>query len=171
MAADPVLRDLLLELRDRDRGIRTQVRAALVEGTNPYGIDLSAARNAERLDAVIAEHGWPSAVLVGVHGVEAAWLVALHADHDVAFQRRCLDLMAEAVAAGEPSAHWLAYLTDRVLVNEGRPQRFGTQYRRAGGGLELHPLEDPGDVDDRRAAVGLPSLAEERARIDDQMGS
>lgn len=165
MAADDRLRDELLELRARDRDIRAQVRGALVEGTNPYGIDMSASRNADRLAAIIDEHGWPPAVLVGRQGVEAAWLVALHADHDPAFQRRCLDLMADAAAAGEPEPSWLAYLTDRVLVNEGRPQRFGTQYRTTATGLQPHPIEDPDQVDQRRAEMGLAPLADERASL------
>ena len=171
MAVDPDLRDELLELRARDRRLRNQVREALVDGTNPYGIDLTAARNAERLAEIIDAHGWPTAVLVGLQGVEAAFRVVLHADHDVAFQRRCLEMMREAVAAGEPSPAWLAYLTDRVLVNEGRPQQFGTQFRHVDGQLEPQPVDDADLLDERRAQVGLPTMADERARLDAQMES
>ena len=52
-----------------------------------------------------------------------AWLLAQHADHHVTLQRRCLDAMRQAGA----EASLIAYLTDRVLLNEGQPQIYGTQ--------------------------------------------
>jgi hypothetical protein len=41
--------------------------------------------------------------LVGEDGAHAAWLLAQHADRDPAFQRRCLDLLTQAVAGREAS--------------------------------------------------------------------
>ena len=42
-------------------------------------------------------------------------------------------------------------------MNEGKPQRYGTQM---GENFEPRPIEDPTNVEKRRAAVGLPPLAE-----------
>jgi Family of unknown function (DUF6624) len=83
--------------------------------------------NTDRLRAIIAEHGWPGRALVGDDGAEAAWLIAQHADHQLDFQREALALLERAVHDGDASASHLAYLKDRVRMNEGRPQLFGTQ--------------------------------------------
>jgi hypothetical protein len=44
--------------------------------------------------------------------------------------------MEEAVAEGEASQSNYAYLTDRVLFHEGKPQRYGTQLRQRNGAWE-----------------------------------
>ena len=54
----------------------------------------------------------------------------------------------------------LAYLIDRLLVAEGKPQRYGTQFHVVDGKLVPHPIEDEASVDLLRAFAGLPSLAE-----------
>jgi hypothetical protein len=72
-----------------------------------------------------------------------------------------LDLLREAVAAGEAFDRHLAYLEDRVRTAEGRPQLYGTQFTRVVLQYRYEPLpiEDPERVDDRGAAVGLGPLA------------
>ena len=116
------------------------------------------ARHATRLAQILSVHGWPGKSLVGSDGANAAFLIAQHADHDVAFQRRCLELMEPDTKTGEVSRIDYAYLTDRVRVNEGRPQLCGTQTERAPGGrLRPKPVEDPKNLDKRRKALGLMS--------------
>lgn len=112
--------------------------------------------NTEGLRRILAEHGWPGRSLVGDKGAHDAWLIAQHADHHPAFQREALDLLTEAVARGEARPRELAYLTDRVRVNEGRGQVFGTQMRPDENGMPVpQPIEDPERVDQRRTEVGL----------------
>ena len=113
--------------------------------------------NTRRLKKLVARHGWPGQCLVGPIGGQAAWLLAQHADHDLVFQQHCLALLERAVQDQEaPAANW-AYLVDRVRVEEGRPQIYGTQFH---GQLQPLPIEDEARVDERRAEVGLPPLAE-----------
>lgn len=112
--------------------------------------------NTDRLQQILAEHGWPGKSLVGEQGSHDAWLIAQHADHDPAFQRQGLELLREAVARGEAKPRDLAYLTDRVRVSEGRGQVFGTQMRPDENGQPVpQPIEDPESIDERRADVGL----------------
>jgi hypothetical protein len=61
-----------------------------------------------------------------------------------------LGLLERAVADGEADAESLAYLTDRVPVNEGKPQRYGTQ----GDGAAV----DVARVNANRKALGLEPL-------------
>src|SRR5439155_1758694 len=86
--------------------------------------------------------------LAGEDGAEAAWLLAQHADRDPAFQRRCLDLLAEAAARGEASWMHVAYLTDRVLLAEGKPQEYGTQATGRDGRYVARDLRDPDSLSD-----------------------
>jgi hypothetical protein len=64
------------------------------------------------------------------------------------------------VAHGDASATDLAYLTDRVLLAQAQPQRFGTQVTVRNGGWVPLALDDGGRVDERRAAVGLGPLVD-----------
>jgi len=48
-----------------------------------------------------------------------------------------------------------------VLVNAGRPQRFGTQIDTVVDGLPVPwPCENPDALDERRRSVGLPPWPE-----------
>jgi hypothetical protein len=109
---------------------------------------------------ILAQVGWPTKTLVGERASTAAWLLVQHADLDPAFQKQCLPLLEKAVANGEGSAKDLAYLTDRILVADGKPQRYGTQFHTVDGKLVPRPIEDEAHVDERRASVGLGTMAE-----------
>jgi hypothetical protein len=112
----------------------------------------------ERMREVIHRHGWPGPGVAGRAGSRAAWLLVQHADHDPQFQRRCLGLLEEAAGRGQAEPRQVAFLTDRVLIHEGKTQRFGTQLRMEGGRLVPIAIEDPGGVDNRRRSVGLGPL-------------
>jgi hypothetical protein len=156
--ADPALREELLAMLERDQSGRTG-------GPDAEGDAARTARLAEVLDA----HGWPGRDLVGEDGSEAAWAIAQHSDLDPAFQQRALDLLREAVAAGQASPGDLAYLTDRVAAGTGQPQTYGTQVAcTPEGPVPAVPLADPAAVERLRADAGLDPYAaylEEMAAI------
>jgi hypothetical protein len=120
----------------------------------------------ERLRDILDGCGWPTFSLVGEEAEDAAWTIAQHSDHDVGFQRRALELLADAVAAGDASPGNLAYLTDRVAVNSGEPQTYATQVACINGLPEVAGglIDEPG-VDARRAEVGLAPLADYFAEL------
>ena len=123
-------------------------------------------RNNARMREIIEQYGWPGRSLVGEDGCEAAWLIVQHAVLEPDLQRRCLPLLEQAVAADEAPGWQLAYLTDRVLMYEGKQQIYGTQYVPVEGGKSVvYKIADPGNVDARRLAVGLCSLEENTKRI------
>lgn len=109
-------------------------------------------RHTQAMKQIIAQYGWPGEKLVGPMAAQAAWLLVQHADHDREFQKQCHRLLESAVKCGDAQAQHLAYLTDRICVGDGAPQFYGTQ-------LE-YPIADEEHVDERRATVGLPPLAE-----------
>jgi GNAT superfamily N-acetyltransferase len=153
----------LLRMAAEDRRIRTPpdgddafVRLLTVEERIEHArVDIG---HADRLREIVAEHGWPGVSLVGEEGADAAWLIAQHADRQLDLQRELLPLLAHAARIGEAKPSHLAYLTDRVRMNEGRPQVYGTQIADAAG--TPWPIEDPDGVDERRRALGLGPLAD-----------
>lgn len=119
------------------------------------------ADNAEALRRIIREcGGWPGHSLVGKEAAEGAWLIAQHSDLDL--QLTCLDLLTRAVDQEEATHEQLALLTDRVLMWQGKPQIYGTQYHLSHDGREyqLWDVVDPEHLDRRRASVGLGPHAE-----------
>lgn len=47
---------------------------------------------------------------------------------------------------------------DRILVNEGKPQIYGTQVQVFEGKALPRPVEDPDNLDKRRKEMGLGSF-------------
>lgn len=122
------------------------------------------------LKRLVEKHGWLSRTLVSADGAKAAWLMLQHADSDREFQKECLEMM-KGLPAGEVEGKDVAYLTDRILVNEGQPQIYGTQIKSAAnGGLELAPLFEPEQVDERRKKMGLGPIQEYLDEIRKQFG-
>ena len=159
---DAELRDELLRRADLDQAARRD----LADNWNTIGaID---ADNLQWLRGTVTEHGWPGHSLVGAEAANAAWLLAQHADLDPAFQRQCLELLTEAAERGEATAGQAAYLTDRVLIAEGKPQEYGTQVIGRKDGWEPVNLRDPQTVDERRATASLGPLAAYLASFEDQ---
>jgi len=119
-------------------------------------------RNAERLAALIDElGGWPGLRDVGADGADAAWMLAQHADRANERRSGWLPLLAAAVASGDADPRHLATLTDRVAVVGEAPQTYGTIAGLGADGttaFEL-PVADPERLDERRAAIGLPTVA------------
>jgi len=166
-AQEPALRDELLRMMEEDQAARMElIRANFKDEAAAERLRAIDTKNTARLKELIAQKGWPGKTLVGKRAANAAWLLVQHADLDPAFQKRCLPLLEKAVAAGEAEGAQLAYLTDRVLVAEKKPQRYGSQFHEVDGKLVPQPIEDEARVDERRAAVGLGTLAEYAAQME-----
>jgi len=162
--------DELIAMAEHDREVGDELAAsgALYQGYDPR-IAAVHEKNALRLQAIMAEIGWPTERLVGKQAAQAAWLIAQHAIAHPPFQRSCLALLAAAARAQEVPAWQPAMLEDRIRVLEGRPQRYGTQLEPdEQGNMRPCPIEDPEQADERRRAVGLEPLAERMARAKPQ---
>lgn len=163
---NPALSAELIALAEADIRLRGELAAsgAPAAGYHPAMRALHD-RNAARLDGIIAETGWPSSGQVGPQAAAAAWSIVLHAVAQPDFQRRCLALLWQEADAGRVPPRQAAILEDRVRVFEGREQLYGTQVDWAeDGSIVPLPIEDADHVEERRDAVGLPSLAEDMAQ-------
>ncbi|HWT53066.1 MAG TPA: DUF6624 domain-containing protein [Caulobacter sp.] len=113
----------------------------------------------------VRSRGWFEISRYGREAEKDAWLLAQHADDDIAFQAEILTRLDVLRTKGETDPKNYAYLYDRVAANTGRPQRYGTQGGCRDGKRFTFPLEDSTKVDQLRAEVGLTTLAEYNARF------
>lgn len=77
-----------------------------------------------------------------------------------------------AIARGYDKAKWLyAAATDRLLVRQKKPQRYGTQFTRkdAQSKWKLHPV-DSTITDEERAKWNVPPLKEAKAKVREMNG-
>lgn len=119
-------------------------------------------------DALLAEllemlppEGWFLESRYGWKAANAAFLIVQHSD--IEQWRRFLPLLEPLVAAGEVSGPQFGLMYDRLAVNEGRPQRYGSQMICKGGRwvVDRENLEDPANADALRTQIGFrQTLAE-----------
>ncbi len=155
------LRSELLAMREEDLRVRKElVESGELGGAYVPRMELVHVRNANRLKELIAEHGWPDEEAAGKDGAEAAWLIVQHAVGGPQLQRDCLILLQAAADAGRVPRWHAAYLEDRIAMQEGRPQRYGTQWLDdpVDGRARPWKLADPARVNELRAEVGLGPL-------------
>jgi hypothetical protein len=172
-ASNQALCDELLAMLAEDEATRARLEAggASFEGYHPE-LELVHRRNAAELMAIIDAHGWPGRALVGDAGADAAWRIAQHSIGEPHVMRRAVTLVQAALEAGDVPGWHAAHLVDRIRVFEGRPQLYGTQLDWDDrGALGVVALEDAAGVDARRAAIGLPPLAEQVARAREKEAS
>lgn len=149
-----VLADELLEMSEADQAMR---------GAYQTGVEWDASvdeANTARLKEIVEEKGWPTVSMVGKKAASAAWTLVQHADKDPAFQEKCLGLM-RGLPAEEVTLWNVALLEDRVRMNTGRPQLYGTQFKMSEGNFgPAVPIEDEEHLEERRAAMGLNTYEE-----------
>ena len=71
----------------------------------------------------------------------------------------------EKLPLGEVKPANIAYLKDRVLMGNGKPQIYGTQFQGFGKDIKVYDVQNFEHVDERRASVGLGTFAESEARL------
>lgn len=125
--------------------------------------------NTDRLKDIVSEIGWDGVLAAGRRTAIDAWHIVQHASHDREFQRDAL--AAFEPHAGDPAlnSHY-AGLYDRLALADERPQRYGRELTCVDGARRALDLEDPDQVDLRRASIGLEPLAEEIASITKAVG-
>lgn len=165
----PDLRTQLLKMADADRKARG---AAMRDGFKSPDLLLAVGRvdalNQVPLMHIVAAHGFPTLAEVGKDGVDAAFLLVLHAEGAPnGFQSTVLAQLQARRDLGGVDAEQLAELADGLLLSAQGPQRYGTQFAMLGSNVpQPLPIKDPANVEKRRAAIGLPPLADYACLMD-----
>lgn len=170
----PEVRDELSERVERDQAARFAMLEASqkqLEQSSEH-IDSLGQRlarideeNREWIKEQVKAHGWLGKSLVGEEGAHNAWLLVQHADQDLPFQESCLKQMVE-LPKGEVAAVDIAYLTDRVLSAQKKPQRYGTQCSVENGVARVKDVEDPENLNQRRTELGLEPIEDYLKKIE-----
>lgn len=114
--------------------------------------------NLIKVVAILDNYGWLGADVIGSSGNQTLFLVIQHSAIDI--QDKYLPMMREAVKNKKAQPSSLALLEDRVALRHGKKQVYGSQVQCDKEGCWVSPLEDPDNVDNRRAEVGLGPLAD-----------
>jgi hypothetical protein len=117
------------------------------------------------LKALIEVLGWPAANLVGAKAEISAWLIAQHSDYDISFQKYCLKLLK--LQPRDAVVKWqIAFLTDRILINEREFQKYGTQFYITRSGVQRsRRIRNLKGLDRRRKYWGLEPFYEYKAKM------
>ena len=116
--------------------------------------------NQKEAKKIFEQYGFPGVDLVGEEGSTDFFFLVQHADDDPSFQRKVLQAMEEEMTHRNASPKQYAYLTDRVHINEGKKQIYGTQVQvnEDLGSFEVKPVIEPDKLNERRKKVGLPPI-------------
>jgi hypothetical protein len=167
---EPLLRADLVARADQDQRIRNEmIKTGSARPDSAVMRRMAAidAGNTARLKEMVDQVGWPGTDLVGWDGAEAAFLLGQHAAHEA--HTAWMPKIQEAFEAGRMSGSNYALFLDRYLVEEGKPQVYGSRAKPfaewKGRGVAFFPIDDSTNVDKRRADVGLSPLAEYAATL------
>lgn len=153
------LADELLKLKEQNhKQLDEDIRKDRKPDAFMKRVQTSRDKNTDRLCSILKQYGWPTPSLVGKEGVEAAlYLVSNSAAH------LRVDLMPVIVAAskqgGVTRPDFAGYI-DRLRLDAGLKQLFGTQATIINGFLVLFPIEGEAQVDLLRKQFGLAPLTD-----------
>jgi uncharacterized protein DUF6624 len=112
-----------------------------------------------RLPVIVEQYGCPESLRVGRDAAQGAFLILQHSpNHQL--QKEMVPIIEKLVLAGHMPRSEAAMLIDRVLVHDGLPQRYGTQFTLTQGRWLLHPVEDQAGLEQRRKSMQLPTMEE-----------
>ena len=152
---DAPLREQLLKMYAADQSARGFSGAALASMKDLTATD---AQLTLELKQIVDQKGWPTIALVGIDASNAAITVLTHsADH--VWQLRLLPMLEQLADAGKIDPSTLALVVDKELVSEGKLQRYGSQFKAVTGGMAMYGVEDPDQLDQRRAKAMLAPMA------------
>lgn len=104
----------------------------------------------------VKKYGFPTVKLIGKQGMKYFHLLIQHQDLDPDLQKECLKKC-------DFSEKNKAFLTDRILVNSGQKQKYGTQffYNKKKKSIVLHPIINKKTAELFRKKIGLPKIEED----------
>lgn len=146
---------LLAEIKKSDQEIRMESDFSKIDFDLLREVD---AKNILMISSIIDQCGMPTSKDVDPDLIEAVFLVLQHSK--LKYQKQYFPLLEKSAENGDIRKSSLAKLTDRILVNEGQAQVYGTQLEidPTTNKTKLHPINDPETVNKRRREVGLEPL-------------
>lgn len=140
--------DIIDELRASDLALR--------EGSNRTETYQSDSEITRRLSEEIQANGWPDACELGDSTSKKLWFIIQHSP-DRELRRSSIDFFEQAADYGFIPNSQLATMHDRILMHDGEPQIYGTQYlcNSDTGEYERWDTMDIENLETRRENAGL----------------
>ncbi len=148
----------LMAKRDQDARDKWQADGFSVKSKSFSQVTKVDAQNLPRLESIFSDGGFPTYAEVGPDGVESAWLLLQHADTNPGMQERILKTLDPKHLPKGISEKDYSLLTDRVQINQNKPQIYGTQFHQVADKWVPYPIFQPDDVDKRRHDLVLMPL-------------
>ncbi len=114
----------------------------------------------KRIQEIFDQNGFVGFDLAGEKGSSDFWVMVQHSDHDPTFQKEVLEKMKVEVTKGNADSRNYGLLVDRVQLNTGQAQVYGTQVDYNTEICQAFPknLTDSVNVNKRRKEIGLEPL-------------
>ncbi len=113
--------------------------------------------NTDKLLDLLDKYGWPTASQVTEFAAAGAALIINHTNYEI--RSKYFPMLEKAFKKGEAQPLRYAKMKDRLLVEEGKKQLFGTQWKFENSKRVPYPIEKPKYVDKRRDEIGLNPLS------------
>ena len=161
---DPVYLERLRAMSDADQNARKMLNSDLDKGSAWRVIHNVDSANLIELKQLIAERGFPTLSKVGPKCCDLASLIAQHQPPE--FLHWFLEQAKAAADTGDFNLTWIAYITDRDLNYQGKPQLYGTQLHGQDGITALKPIEDIEHLAERRERANMGPIENYLANYD-----
>lgn len=117
-------------------------------------------KNQQIVVSIIENCGFPKSEKHGRKSVEAVFFVIQHAGRSL--REKYFLQIEESAERGDLERGQVALMEDRILMDRGEKQKYGSQVQKINGSADwtLYPIEDPQNVNKRRAEVGLGPIEE-----------
>ena len=158
--------DSLATADQKWRGLMRQVENGKIDTISRVivikNINLTDSLNFLQLKNIFKKYGFLGYDKVGKESSHNFWLLIQHADNYPAFQDSVLTKMKIEADKGNASFAEYAYLIDRVKVNTGQLQIYGTQMtlNSIKTSYVTKPTIDPEKLNERRKQAGLSPIEE-----------
>lgn len=118
--------------------------------------------NQGKIKNLYKKYGYLGYKEVGETASNDFWISIQHADNDIIFQKEMLAELKKEISKNNAGKVEYAMLEDRVNVNTGKKQRFGTQvtYNSIGQATPKNGLIDSVNIELIRKEFDLPSFRE-----------
>jgi len=147
-----ILQDIISKYQIDTVGIKT-----VQDWSNPDEVGVDDLVRTQ-LKEIFEEYGPLTSKLIGKDAMRGVFYIIQHADGDLEWQESQLAYIASGVNSGEFTKINYAYLYDRIHVNSGKPQRYGSQFAKVdfkNGVVELRVTEDFESIDQRRREMEM----------------
>lgn len=144
-------------LKKKDDSLRAElIRKEVLSNDYSQEMETVHNKNAKALNKIMEQIGFPTADKVGEEASNTALLIVQHAIGQPDFMKKAVRLLEIAVNNKKAVPKYLAYLTDRIAIFEGRPQLYGTQFDwDENREITSNQFDDLAKVNERRKNIGL----------------